>query len=278
MIPQKNLSMLANRLLKENGGQRIQEQILERDYCVSWFLAGLDNSDLKNKLVFKGGTALKKCYFLDYRFSEDMDFTMKEDNNFDQIRQGFNLIFENVQKASGIRMEFSRPDPDSHRNSHTFYIFYDGPLPKTKPRELKTDITIKEKIITPVETRQLLSYGEYEDMPKASVISYSLEEIAVEKICALFDKARNEPRDLYDIWYLLKDRHIESGDLKSGVEAKMKFKEKDFIAGGKEFIEKEARLRKLWEKRLAVQTANMPMFDEVYRLVKRELKKASLIE
>ena len=26
-------------------------------------------------MIFKGGTSLKKCYFGDYRFSEDLDFT-----------------------------------------------------------------------------------------------------------------------------------------------------------------------------------------------------------
>ena len=30
-------------------------------------------------LAFKGGTALKKCYFGDYRFSEDTDFSGLED-------------------------------------------------------------------------------------------------------------------------------------------------------------------------------------------------------
>ena len=28
-----------------------------------------------DSLVFKGGTALKKCYFDNYRFSEDLDFS-----------------------------------------------------------------------------------------------------------------------------------------------------------------------------------------------------------
>src|SRR5215510_6105919 len=33
------------------------------------------NSDLSGTLIFKGGTALKKLYFGDYRFSEDLDFS-----------------------------------------------------------------------------------------------------------------------------------------------------------------------------------------------------------
>ena len=62
MIPQRNLSLLANRLVKE-GGRRVPEAVLERDYCLAWFLAALAESDLKMVLGFKGGTALKRCYF-----------------------------------------------------------------------------------------------------------------------------------------------------------------------------------------------------------------------
>ena len=29
-------------------------------------------------LRFKGGTCLKKCYFPEYRFSEDLDFTLED--------------------------------------------------------------------------------------------------------------------------------------------------------------------------------------------------------
>ena len=77
MIPQRNISLLSNRLAAD-GGRRIREDVLERDYCLAWFLAVLSQSDLKTVLGFKGGTALKRCYFGDYRFSEDLDFTLLE--------------------------------------------------------------------------------------------------------------------------------------------------------------------------------------------------------
>ena len=39
-------------------------EIIEKDYILSWILAGIaTNKSLKNELIFKGGTALKKCYF-----------------------------------------------------------------------------------------------------------------------------------------------------------------------------------------------------------------------
>ena len=33
MIPQSQISKLSNRLLREYGGRRIPENVLERDYC-----------------------------------------------------------------------------------------------------------------------------------------------------------------------------------------------------------------------------------------------------
>ena len=93
MIPQRNLSLLSNRIAKE-GDRRIPEGILERDYCLSWFLVGLSNSPLKNMLIFKGGTAIKKCYVPDYRFSGDLDFTLAEGLPFEVIQKNLNIAFE----------------------------------------------------------------------------------------------------------------------------------------------------------------------------------------
>jgi hypothetical protein len=63
MIPQRNLSLLSNRLARA-GGRRIVEAVLERDYCLAWFLVGLSRSELREKLLFNGGTALEDNVFL----------------------------------------------------------------------------------------------------------------------------------------------------------------------------------------------------------------------
>jgi len=42
---------------------RIREDVLERDYCLAWFLNALAESDLRPVLAFKGGTALKRRYW-----------------------------------------------------------------------------------------------------------------------------------------------------------------------------------------------------------------------
>lgn len=126
MIPQSQISKLSNRLLKEQGGRRIPENILERDYCIAWFLVGLSCSTLRNKIAFKGGTALRRCHFSEYRFSEDLDFTLLQSLSFEELKQELEPIYEEVKRASNITFSFSRPDPTTHQNSYTFYLMKGG--------------------------------------------------------------------------------------------------------------------------------------------------------
>ncbi len=112
MIPQRNLSLLSNRLARA-GGRRIVEAVLERDYCLAWFLVSLSRSPLRETLVFKGGTALKRCYLGDYRFSEDLDFTLAEPRELDEIVAGLEDVYAEVQRASGIVIRFARADRKS---------------------------------------------------------------------------------------------------------------------------------------------------------------------
>ena len=67
---------LRTRLLEARKRLGLPWEVLERDYLLSWVLAGIAQVEsLRDTLVFKGGTALKKCYFGAYRFSEDLDFS-----------------------------------------------------------------------------------------------------------------------------------------------------------------------------------------------------------
>ena len=61
--------------------------VVEKDYVLGWILDGIsDQPGISADWIFKGGTCLKKCYFETYRFSEDLDFTLK---NQEQINNDF---------------------------------------------------------------------------------------------------------------------------------------------------------------------------------------------
>ena len=50
--------------------------VVDLDYVIGCFLETLYRQPESQALIFKGGTCLKKCYYADYRFSEDLDFTL----------------------------------------------------------------------------------------------------------------------------------------------------------------------------------------------------------
>src|ERR1022692_645425 len=183
MIPQRNLSLLANRLAREEG-HRLREDVLERDYCLAWLLAGIAESEIKGILGFKGGTALKRCYFGDYRFSEDLDFTLIEPVPPEELVRRLETVYAAVREASGIVFTFDREDRHAHANSYTFYLRYEGPLPRGN--DVKVDITLREHLVYPLQERPILrGYEEFADLPENRLIRvYSLAEIATEKTIA----------------------------------------------------------------------------------------------
>ncbi len=271
MISQKHISKLSNRLLTNN--RRITETIIEKDYIISWILTGLSESNLKNTLIFKGGTCLKKCFDLDYRFSEDLDFTLRTAISIDKITEEFLKISRNIMSQSGVRINIDINSIIEHKNTITFFINYEGPLPGTKGKRIKTDCTIKEIIVNNLDERRILTYPEFVDLPKnKTIFTYSIEEICSEKIIALLDNARNEPRDLYDIWYLSYNNFVKIDELKNIIEKKCEFRNMHLNNIINNLELKEARLRKTWCSRLEKQILFLPEFETVYRYVKREIR------
>lgn len=280
MIPQRNISVLANRLAA-GGARRIPEAVLERDYCIAWFLVGASRTNLPKVLAFKGGTALKRCYFADYRFSEDLDFTLLPGAKLEDALKEFEAAYAETHKASGITIRHSRDESEQGLNSHTFYIAYEGPLPATqKPKEIKVDITLTEKLVFDLEKKPVLrSYEEFSDLPEDAVITvYSLKEIAAEKTVALLDKARTEPRDLYDLCFLTEGGYVKLEEIVHAIHEKLAFRGKTLAEVAPNFKNKEARLKALWTGRLAHQMITLPHFEETYRSVQRSLRQAGITD
>ncbi|GAA0228810.1 nucleotidyl transferase AbiEii/AbiGii toxin family protein [Castellaniella daejeonensis] len=275
MIPQRNISMISNALVTA-GGRRIPESVIERDYVLAWFLTGLANHPLRDVLAFKGGTALRRCWFEDYRFSEDLDFTLINPISLEDILAGFDEIFAAIDAEAGLRIAFDRSDRHSHQNSHTFYLRYQGPLPAEN--DVKVDVTIREVLCFPLQDRPVhRTYDGFDDLPAGPTVKvYAIEEIVIEKLLALSDRARNEPRDLYDLWYLLDSADLRIAEMLPELEAKLELRQRVLTGMEQAIAKKEDRLRRLWSQRLAHQMNHIPPFDDVFREVLRAIRAADL--
>ncbi|MCD4771783.1 MAG: nucleotidyl transferase AbiEii/AbiGii toxin family protein [Bacteroidales bacterium] len=249
----------------------VRDQQIEKDYILSWILQGVaTHNELSNAIVFKGGTVLKKVFFADYRFSEDLDFTLLDDNiSNQQIFDYFNEVFEYVREEANIPLEII--DDNEHEDGGiNFYISYIGPLGGMGTnKRVKVDISRSEQLqFEPILQDVFLTYTDQEEH---KLLCYTLEEILVEKLRSVMQ--RMQARDFYDIWYLLEIRGLEIDFYKNEFIAKCESKKvnpKDF------FLKLEQRLpqyKARWQKSINDQISDLPEFDQVEREVKRRIKK-----
>ena len=113
--------------------------IVEKDYVLGWMLAGINtHEELSESWVFKGGTCLKKCYFETYRFSEDLDFTLRSEDHLDEefLRRVFEEVVDWVTDQSGLniptdQLEFDIYDNPRGRPTCQGKIGYRGPVSPT---------------------------------------------------------------------------------------------------------------------------------------------------
>lgn len=156
-------------LAKKNN---LDPSIIEKDYVLGWLLIGIyENKEVFQSWVFKGGTCLKKCFFGQYRFSEDLDFTLIDpiDANLRTLAKQLNEICIWVNENSGIEILKNSIAFELYKNlaggsSIQGKLTYQGPLQrKTNFPKIKLDFTADEKIVMPPEAYPI--YHPYSDKP-----------------------------------------------------------------------------------------------------------------
>jgi hypothetical protein len=130
---------------------RVDPMVVDLDYSLGWFLAALTSAGMPaNVLRFKGGTCLRKCYFPDYRFSEDLDFTaatyVASDTLTDWVERTQRWATEHDGPdfaAAPFRLEVVEDEYGSE--SYQVRLYYRGPLRRGgTPRAIRLDMTREE--------------------------------------------------------------------------------------------------------------------------------------
>ena len=246
------------------GKEGVRDTQIEKDYVISWVTYGIANhSFLRENLVFKGGTVLKKVYFPDYRFSEDLDFTFTgEDFDIKAIKASFNELIEWVYEESRISLSVQN-EIQYETGNLNFYLAYTGPLGGAGAnKDIKVDISQDELIYNAPEEKKIINtYSDLEE--EYSIFCYSLGEVIAEKMRSIMQ--RTAPRDIYDLWYLFE---VEGQDIEDHVFAfQDKTKHKGFEP--KELTrvieQKEKTFAKHWKDHLTNQMTEIPDFNDVWR-------------
>ncbi len=191
---------------------------LERDYLLSWILAAIGTHEtLRETLVFKGGTALKKCYFGNYRFSEDLDFSALPgaplgsdlETAIDAVCRGACRMIDEYAPVQIHWERYTEKEPHAG-GQEAFTIRAQLPWQRQPQTRVLIEIAVDEKVIrTPCCRAVIHDYGE---PVHVELLTYTLEEIIAEKLRAILQHqekleergwSRSRARDYYDIWRIL---------------------------------------------------------------------------
>jgi len=173
--------------------QTIEKNVV-REYIQHLFLSSLYRLPEAEKLLFKGGTALRFIYGSP-RFSEDVDFTGENIYHHGIIDKLFISALSEIEKQ-GIKVDLREAKPTSGGYLGIIhYEIYDF------VEDMKFEISLRRgKKLAKEITTIVTDYA-----PHYVIISLSKTEIIRGKIKALLK--RKKPRDYYDLYFFL--RHPE---------------------------------------------------------------------
>ncbi len=233
---------------------------IEKDLAITCALYALSRSELRDHLVFKGGTAIKKMYYPRARFSEDLDFTtvnlveeeaktmLESLNNVDVNSIKFTEIYEEGYTRGGKRYRLPYTGPLNHRNS------------------IRLDLSFRDDIIQSPQERQVRS-GFSENLP-SSIRVLCFKELMAEKLRAAM--TRENPRDYYDLWAHLSNTDAES--LREMVERKCALTEYDYNPS-RIFDEGVlARIESAWRTQLRHLTLDYVEFNAIIPHLREQTK------
>ena len=229
--------------------QKLPLGMIEKDFVLTLVLREIYNSQFKNTLVFKGGTALHKLY-LHKRLSVDLDFTALGEFDID--------VFKNILLIKEINSEIRKIR--AFENSVSIDLKYTSLL--NYPDSIKIDISLREKPL--LGLKEVAVHSSY--FPDFPVLTFQIEEIASEKMRALIQRKR--PRDYLDMWLLLKE--LEFKDFEKLAEKKLADMN-DNMDIGKVFTDLDI-VKSLWKVDLEQLIPELPDFDAVLNDLKNKLE------
>jgi len=171
---------------------KLQQTSLEnviREYCQHLFLSYLYQNTNSEKLLFKGGTALR-FILQSPRFSEDLDFTGLNINK-QQIETLLTDTLANIERTGiDIKIIESKSTTGGYLQIISFLAY-----------KIKVNIQIEISLRNKKKLKGTRTLIESDYLPAYTIVHLSIEDIIKEKITALF--ARQKPRDFYDYFFLL---------------------------------------------------------------------------
>lgn len=267
MIPLSEINAAVDRF-------KVSAETIEKDYVICWILTCLSKSKLKQDFIFYGGTAIKRLYFEEHCFSEDIDLISTK--TFDQNYLNEHLInaLGDAREKANLAMEMDSARVLSDGSRTQMFIRYSGYDEIIgAPKEIRLDFAMGMTLYGEAKERNILeSYSDLKNR-KGSFPVQTLNTILAGKLGLLMESTRKEPRDLFDIWFLL--NRLDQFDFNFNRVQEF-FKQNYGYYPSLSVLKPHLQNRSYkerWETRLKKQIADLPAIDSIIKDTETRLKK-----
>ena len=256
----------------------VDPMIADLDYVLGCFLSQWYRNKTAQFLRFKGGTCLRKTYFGDYRFSEDLDFTAEERVSIEELQALIERTTQQLQDVFGLNFSERPPrieivSDEYGKESYQVRLYYRGPLRwRGDPRAIRLDISHDEYLGLPVEARDIIHpYSDLDLVTGVKIPCYSLAEMFSEKLRALSGQRRYAiARDLYDVFQLVERGSLDLADVISILPGKFLVKVLNIKEFKKDYIEnRRDEFERDWDRslRYLLPTSEQTSFEEAWEML-----------
>ena len=241
------------------GKWSVDPMVVDLDYVLGCFLSQWYREENAAFLRLKGGTCLRKCYFGDYRFSEDLDFTAGTRISLDELQSMITRTGRSVRDTFGINLEAAPArveivNDEYGQESYEIRLYYRGPLRwRGDPRAIRLDISHGEYLGLPVVMRKIIHpYSDEDFFTAVAIPCYDLTEMLAEKIRALSGQRKFAiSRDLYDVHQLITRNGVALQAIQALLPGKFAAKGLKFEALQPEHFEvRKEEFKRDWERNL----------------------------
>ncbi len=254
-------------IYQKAGEDKVDPSIVEKDYHLGVALRAVSKSPITRDWVFRGGTALRKCYFPKYRFSEDLDFTLAERSLIkeEEIRLILQQICDKSNQQFGTTLEFFNVSQEREEYGEEAFkgtLHFQSIKGKSK---IKIDLSFVDKVFLKPQSKHIIHpYSDSNVFGKPKIKTAKLEEIMADKFMAVsFIRTYPRNRDLFDIWYISKNRKLDLGLIESTFERKCDYRKLDKSYVYQLDEEHLSQFKKYWKAQLAALVSDLPEFEEV---------------
>ncbi len=251
---------------------KVSAETIEKDYMISWILYCISKSSISNNFIFYGGTAIKRMYFEDHRSSEDIDLLSANKFSLNEIMKMMQCL-EHAKKTANLSLEVNPTNITVINSRILLYVKYQGYEEIVgAPKEILIDFNMDVELFG--KSRENKMIESYSDLKYCDVMLQvmSLNTIFANKLGMLLDLSRNEPRDIFDIWFILQRVNKFDFDLK---EVRDAFKKKYGFNLKSNIIipvfKNNVQLKNNWKNRLSNQIAELPDYDFVTTEISNKL-------